>query len=205
MQDLVLLVADKNAQFALSGALHRPQAIGIRSIEFVFLVHPGRDGGTRKSGPEILNLEARRFRHALLVLDLEGSGTECSEAVTLEQQLDKRLTATWQGRAKSIVIEPEADIWLWGSDNAMQQILRWSDSRPIRTWLQGKGFDFTSEGKPKRPKEAFEEVVRECQLPRSSSLYCEITGKLSLSGCTDAAWQRLSGKLREWFPVAEYT
>jgi len=205
MQDLVLLVADKNIQFALSGALHRPKAIGIRSIEFVFLVHPGRDGGTRKSGPEILNLDARRFRHALLVLDLEGSGTECSEAVTLEQQLDERLTATWQGRAKSIVIEPEADIWLWGSDNSMQQILRWSDSRSIRTWLQGKGFDFTSEGKPKRPKEAFEEVVRECQIPRSSSLYSEITGKLSLSGCTDAAWQRLSGKLRVWFPVAEYT
>ena len=50
MQDLVLLVADKNAQFALSGALHRPQAMGIRSIELVFLVHPGRDGGTRKTG-----------------------------------------------------------------------------------------------------------------------------------------------------------
>lgn len=180
MQDLVLLVADKNAQFALSGALHRPQAMGIRSIEFVFLVHPGRDGGTRKTGPEILNLEARRFRHAILVLDLEGSGSEYSDAVALEQQLDKRMTATWQERAKSIVIEPEADVWLWGSDNAMQQVLRWTDSMPIRQWLQEKGFDFTSEGKPKRPKEAFEEVVRKCQLPRSSSLYSEITGKVRL-------------------------
>ncbi len=203
MQDLVLLVADKNAQFALSGALHRPQAMGIRNIEFVFWVHPGRDGGTRKTGPEILNLQARRFRHALLILDLEGSGSACSDAVTLEQQLDKRLTDTWQGRAKSIVIEPEADIWLWGSDNAMQQVLRWTDSVPIRAWLQAKGFDFTAEGKPKRPKEAFEEVVRKCQLPRSSSLYCEITGKLSLSRCTDSAYQRLSAKLKEWFPTPE--
>ena len=100
-------------------------------------------------------------------------------------------TATWQERAKSIVIEPEADIWLWGSDNAMQQVLRWTDSMPIRAWLQEKGFDFTSEGKPKRPKEAFEEVVRKCQLPRSSSLYSEITGKVSLSRCTDSAYQRL--------------
>ena len=203
MQDLVLLVADKNAQFAISGALHRPQAMGIRSIEFVFLVHPGRDGGTRETGPDILKLEASRFRHAIPVLDLEGSGSECSEAVSLEQQLDKRLTATWQGRAKSIVITQESDIWLWGSDNAMQQVLRWTDSMPIRAWLQEKGFEFTSEGKPTRPKEAFEEVVRKCQLPRSSSLYSEITGKLSLSRCTDSAYQRLSAKLKEWFQPPE--
>ena len=156
-----------------------------------------------RPGPEILNLEARRFRHAILVLDLEGSGSECSDAVALEQQLDNRMTATWQERAKSIVIEPEADIWLWGSDNAMQQVLRWTDSMPIRAWLQEKGFDFTSEGKPKRPKEAFEEVVRKCQLPRSSSLYSEITGKVSLSRCTDSAYQRLSAKLKEWFPAPE--
>jgi hypothetical protein len=203
MLDLVLLVADKNAQFALRGALQRPQALGIRSIEFDFLVHPGRDGGTRKTGPEILNLEARRFRHAILVLDLEGSGSECADAVTLEQQLDKRLTATWQGRAKAIVIEPEADIWLWGSDNAIQQVLQWTDPLPIRAWLQEQRFEFTSQGKPIRPKEAFEEVVRKCQLPRSSSLYSEITGRLSLSRCTDAAYQRLSVKLKEWFPATD--
>jgi hypothetical protein len=34
MKDLVLLVADKNAQFVLKGALLRPEALGIRRIEF---------------------------------------------------------------------------------------------------------------------------------------------------------------------------
>ncbi len=63
------MVADKNAQFALKGALARPKALGIRRIEFEFRVHPGRDGGARKSGPEVLALERRRFKHGLLVLD----------------------------------------------------------------------------------------------------------------------------------------
>ena len=72
----MLLVADKNAHFALKGALARPEAMGIRPIEFEFRVHPGRDGGTRKTGPELLALERRRFRHGLLVLDYEGSGTD---------------------------------------------------------------------------------------------------------------------------------
>jgi hypothetical protein len=203
MQDLVLLVADKNAQFALNGALCRPESLGIRKIEFTFLVHPGRDGGARKSGPEMLRLETRRFQHAVLLFDLEGSGAESSDARLLEQQLDSQLAAAWRGRAKAVVIEPEVDIWLWGSDNAMQQVLRWTDPTPLRSWLVQKGFDFTVEGKPKRPKEAFEEVVRKCRLPRSSSLYSEITGKLSLQRCNDPAYRRLSAKLREWFPVPD--
>jgi hypothetical protein len=72
MKDLVLLVADKNAQFALKGALQRPEALGIRRIEFEFRVHPGRDGGARKSGPEVLAMERWRFQNGLLVLDYEG-------------------------------------------------------------------------------------------------------------------------------------
>ena len=95
MKDLMLLVADKNAHFALKGALGRPDALGIRPIEFEFRVHPGWDGGTRRTGPEVLALERRRFRHALLVLDFEGSGTELPNAIALEAQLDCRLTTHW--------------------------------------------------------------------------------------------------------------
>jgi hypothetical protein len=74
MKDLLLLVADKNAHFALNGALARPAALGIKEINFEVRVHVGRDGGARKSGPEMLALERRRFSHALLVLDFEASG-----------------------------------------------------------------------------------------------------------------------------------
>ncbi|MEI7939189.1 MAG: hypothetical protein WCK27_21095, partial [Verrucomicrobiota bacterium] len=125
MKDLVLLVADKNAHFALKGALGRPEALGIRPIEFEFRVHPGRDGGTRRTGPEMLALERRRFKHALLVLDFEGCGTDLPNATELEAQLDGRLSTHWKEAAKSIVIEPELDVWVWGADNAVEAVIEW--------------------------------------------------------------------------------
>ena len=89
MQDLVILVADKNMQFALRGALCRPAAMGIRDISFDFRMHPGRDGGVRTSGPDVLAGEQRRFTHALMVMDHEGCGKPDAPALSLEQELSK--------------------------------------------------------------------------------------------------------------------
>jgi hypothetical protein len=47
MNDLIILVADKNMHFALRGALSRPEALGIRAITLQFLEHSMRDGGGR--------------------------------------------------------------------------------------------------------------------------------------------------------------
>ena len=200
MKDLVLLVAGKNAQFALKGALGRPEALGIRPIEFEFRVHPGRDGGARKSGPEVLALERRRFKHALLVLDFEGCGTDLQNATELEAQLDARLSAHWKGVAKSIVIEPELDVWVWGADNAVETAIEWPAGKSVRDWLREQGFAFEANGKPKRPKEALEAALRLPDLPRSSALYQTIAEKISLRRCGDEAFIRLRKQLIEWFP-----
>ena len=200
MKDLVLLMADKNAQFALKGALGRPEALGIRPIEFEFRVHPGRDGGTRKSGPEVLALERRRFRHALLVLDFEGCGTDLPNACALEEQLDGRLSTHWKEAAKSIVIEPELDVWVWGADNAVEVVIEWPAGKGVREWLREKGFAFEANEKPARPKEALEAALRIPDLPRSSALYQSIAEKISLRRCGDEAFIRLRKQLIEWFP-----
>lgn len=200
MKDLVLLVADKNAQFALKGALGRPDALGIRPIDFEFRVHPGRDGGARKSGPEVLALERRRFKHALLVLDFEGSGTDLPDANALEAQLDVRLSAHWKESAKSIVIEPELDVWVWGADNAVEAAIEWPPGKSVREWLREREFAFEANGKPKRPKEALEAAMRLPDLPRSSALYQAIAEKISLRRCGDEAFIRLRQKLIEWYP-----
>jgi hypothetical protein len=200
MKDLVLLVADKNMHFALKGALERPKAMGIRPIQYEIPVHPGRDGGMRKSGPEILALERRRFTHALAMLDFEGSGTDLANGKELEARLDHRLRSAWNTQAKAIVIEPELDVWMWGSDNAIQQVIRWPSGKIIRQWLREHGFQLTSNGKPERPKEALESLLRELKIPRSSSLYQDIAGKISLAKCKDEAFQRLRRQLVAWFP-----
>lgn len=203
MKDLVLLVADKNAQFALSGALWRPEALGIRPIEFEFRVHPGRDGGARKSGVEVLALERRRFQHALLVFDFEGSGTDLPDAPALEAQLDDRLRARWSGEAKAIVIKPELDVWIWGSDNAVAEAIEWPVGKPLRKWLHEHGFDFEPPEKPTRPKEALEAALQVAGLPRSSALYRRIAEKISLQRCSDRAFIRLRKQLTVWFPKSK--
>lgn len=200
MKDIVFLVADKNAQFAMKGAMERPEALGIRPVEFEFRVHPGRDGGVRKSGPEVLALEYSRFQYGLLLMDYEGSGTDSPDAVALEAELDHRLQVKWQGKAKAIVIEPELDVWVWGSDNAVEEAIEWPTGASIRDWLQGRGFAFDANNKPNRPKEALEAALRLPRQPRSSALYQRIAGKISLRRCKDSAFARLRTQLTAWFP-----
>ncbi len=200
MKDLFILAADKNAEFALKGALGRPEALGIRPIQFEIRTHPGRDGGTRKTGPELLALQQRQFTHSLLVLDFEGSGTEFDNAQMLEKQLNDRLHSRWKDAGKAIVIEPELDVWMWGSDNAIEQTLDWPAGKSIRVWLQEHGFSFEANDKPTRPKEALEAALQIPNLPRSSALYEKIAGKISLRKCTDEAFKRLRAQLVAWFP-----
>ena len=200
MKDLVLLVADKNAQFALKGALGRPKALGIRPIEFEFRVHPGRDGGARKTGPELLALDQRRFKHALLLLDFEGCGTELPNATVLEAQLDGQLCKHWKEAAKSIVIEPELDVWIWGTDNAVKRVIEWPPGSSVRQWLRDEGFAFEGNEKPKRPKEALEAALRIPRMPRSSALYQTIAEKIRMRRCGDEAFIRMRKQLIEWFP-----
>ena len=202
MKDLVVLVADKNMQFALRGALGRPDAMGVRTIDHEFRTHIGRDGGVRTSGVELLLRDRRRFTHALLVFDLEGSGARTDQtAEDLERLLDEQLQAQWGPHAKAIVIAPEVDIWLWGADNALRESLHWPLDGSIRSWLQDKGFVFDAGGKPERQKEALEAMVRIHRQPRSSALYEKITGRISLQRCTDPAFVRLRAALQRWFPV----
>ena len=198
MKDLVALVADKNMQFALDAGLKRHQSLGIRKIDFDILQHPGRDGGVRADGSELLRLQRGSYSHAVMVLDYEGSGAADSRG-DLERQLDGLLERTWGDDAKAIVIEPELESWIWGSDKAIQQILDWPHRVPIRTWLADRKFVVSDQGKPDRPKEAFEAVLRECGKPRSASLYAGVVGRLSIRRCTDPALVRLRNKLKTWF------
>lgn len=200
MKDLFILVADKNAEYALKGALVRHEALGIRPIQFEIRPHVGRDGGARKSGAEVLALQRRQYHHGLLVLDFEGSGTDKPNAISLEKELDTKLANHWDKAAKSIVIEPELDIWVWGSDNAVENAIGWPPGKAVRDWLRDSGFAFDANEKPIRPKEALEAAINIPRQPRSSALYQHIASTISLLHCKDAAFIRLRNQLLAWFP-----
>jgi hypothetical protein len=174
--------------------------LGIRPIEFEIRTHPGRDGGTRKTGPELLATQRRQYHHGLLIFDFEGSGTDLADAVALESQLNGRLGNQWKNAAKAIVIEPELDIWIWGSDNAVESAIEWPPGKGVREWLREQGFELDANQKPVRPKEALEAALRVPALPRSSALYQHVAGRISLARCEDEAFIRLRKQLQIWFP-----
>lgn len=198
-KNLLVLVADKNMEFTLCGALPRITALDRPKIDCTIIQHPGRDAGVRVTGPQLLARSRPVYSHALLVLDYEGSGFH-GTATELERDLDRRLADTWGDQGKAIVIEPEVDVWMWGSDNALAQILGRPGDQSIRNWLRQKGFEFSEHDKPLRPKEALEALVEALQRPRSSSIYQKIAGRVSLDRCIDPAYQRLRQRLAEWFP-----
>jgi hypothetical protein len=200
MRDLALLVADKNMDFAMRGILSRHVPLGIRRVDCRIDVHPHKDGGVRTTGPETLAPLRHQFRHGLLMLDWEGSGADGDDPLELEQQLDKRLKPFWGDRAKAIVLVPEVDVWMWGSDNALRDVVGWTGSEGIRGWLHREGFAFDENDKPIRPKEAMDRLLKKVDKPRSSRLYEQITQKISLQNCADPSFRHLRTVLRDWFP-----
>lgn len=202
MLDLTLVVADKNMQFALKGALGRPEALGIRPIQCQFL-SAGNDGVARTQGPDLLRTQQGISTKGLLILDYEGSGTNKPDARSLEEELNSSLQQCWPDGAKAIVIEPELEMWLWGSDNALQNALEWPLSFGIRNWLEHRipPYTFRNNGKPDRPKEAWEALIPVHRKPRSSSLYEEVASQISLKNCIDPSFVRLRQHLQMWFPM----
>ena len=198
-KDLALLVADKNMDFAMRGILSRPESLGIRRVDYQTFAS-GTDGGVRTAGHATLGLLRNQFHHGLMMFDREGSGAEATDPLELEQQSDDQLRKLWGDRAKAIVLVPEVDVWMWGSDNALSRIVGWTGTEGIRVWLRQQGFEFDGNEKPVRPKEAMECLMKEVRKPRSSRLYEEIIKAISLRNCVDPSFHRLRAVLRAWFP-----
>lgn len=202
MHDLVLLVPDKNSEHVVLGALSRPQALGIRALDFKVVVDEGRDGGVRRRGSQILRVERGQFTHAVMMFDYEGSGAAVSPS-DLEASLDAALAQDWGGNGKAIVIEPEVDVWMWGAETHIREVVGWGFPERIRDWLRAESFAFSSPSKPVRPKEALEAVFRRADVSRSSANYQALAKRLSRTRCEGPAFHRLRDTLTQWFGMGD--
>ena len=198
MTDLGLILADKNMEYAVRGICSRSESLAIRTITIQTKVLPGRDGGTRTTGPDLLRLWHGQILHGIVMLDWDGSGASQNSAIELETDLDTRIAPTWGDRAKAIVIDPELDGWMWGSDNVLKQVL--DCDFPIREWLRERNFEFAENGKPILPKNAMDALMTELRRPRSSATYKKIADRISLNKCVDPAFVRFRATLQRWFP-----
>ena len=76
MEDLVILVADKQMEFAIRGLLGRYRALGIRQITYAIYRHPNSDPGCRLESDSFLRSFHSNFRYALVLFDRDGCGAE---------------------------------------------------------------------------------------------------------------------------------
>lgn len=197
---MVILVADKNMEFAVRGILSRPRALGLRDISFDIFVHPERDPGCLNRGSDFLSSFFRSHRHALILLDYAGCGRETEKPEALEQGIEKVISRLgWEGCA-AIIIAPELENWVWSDSPHVDEIVGWAGRQPsVRQWLGKCGQWPDQSSKPPEPKEALETAMREVRKQRTSAIYYDLATKASLEQCKDRAFMKLKDTLRTWF------
>ncbi len=203
-KDLVVLVADRNIEYAMKGLLSRSEAIDIREITYDIHVHPEHDTGCLLHGCEFLRPFVNGYLHALIIFDHDGCGQEIMIRTDLENDIERQLSGSgWDNRAAAIVIDPELEIWVWSDSPHVESILGWAGRQPdLRTWLGEKGYFAEEQIKPSQPKNAMETALRMVQKPRSSSIFLQLAQNVSVNRCRDQAFLKFKNTLRTWFPLS---
>lgn len=197
-KDLVILVADRDMEQTLLGLLSRPKALGIREVSYDIFAHPGRDPGVFLQGAEFLRPFTDQYDFALVLFDREGCGQEERSPEDLENDLQAHLeSAGWEGRCAVVVLNPELEAWVFSSSTHVAEVIASGDTELYERKVSATPKN--SLGKPERPKELMESLLREKRIPRSSSLYRQLAEKVSLKQCHDRAFNKLRDTLQGWF------
>ena len=202
MKDLIVLVADKQMEFAIRGLLSRPEALSICNIDADVYVHPERDPGCRRDAHNFLRPYHTDYQHGLVLFDQHGCGAEDYVVDELEEEVRSQLSRNgWQNRADCVILIPELEIWVWSDSPHVDISLGWQEQNTtVREWLEQEGFWQVNESKPDYPKEALEIALRKVNRPRSASLFKRLARRVSVNRCTDPAFNRFRDLLQGWFP-----
>lgn len=200
MKDLIVLVADKNMEFAVRGVLQRTASLKTSAISHDIKVHAHRDPGVYKTAHDFLRMFINQYSYALVMLDKEGCG--CGEDSSwIAENIQLRLDSTgWKDRSRVIVLDPELEIWVWSDSPEVARCIGWNNSE-LRDWLLSEDHIRPNALKPRNPKRTFEDALRVKQKPRSSAIYGKLAERVSLERCTDKAFQTLRNTLQCWFPT----
>lgn len=209
MRDCFFLVADKNMEGLLKGFFLRKDfhlSLGCSPFQFdakqdLLVAHGQNDSGLYTRANELLCSYRKTHRHAVVMLDAEWDGSP-GAAVIRERMSHHFEQVGWAtDTACAVVIEPELENWIWQDTPHLCAALGYQGSfDELRSELERQGAWPISEQKPPRPKETLESLLRNARKPRSSSLYQDLAGLVSVRRCTDTAFQILLMSLLRWFP-----
>ena len=202
-KDLIILVADQDMLFGLTGLLSRPVSLGIRAITHDVYPHPYHDPACLLEAHDFLRPFARIYARALVVFDREGCGQEQRTRDELEQIVENHLSRNgWDDHAAAIAIDPELENWVWSNSPQVDLALGWKGRQPsLSEWLVQEGFAQIRYNKPARPKEAMEKALRMSKKSRSSSIFMQLAETVGVEACADPAFNKFRDTLRTWFPI----
>lgn len=200
---LIILTADKDAQFAIQELVHRHADLGIRSIGADVVAHPHHDSGVFKRAHDFLR-PFLKWQHALVVFDHDGSGHEDRPREMLEEAVERRLNANgWEGRSRAVVMHPELESWVWDSSYQVNQMLHWPGGvGGLERWMDEREFAKSGDRKPGRPKDAFLAALAHQRIQRSSGIYRDLAQAYMFTECRDPAFRKFLATLQAWFPVS---
>lgn len=206
MKDLLVYVADADAQAFLRSILARPQALGTRQLSFDIERHPLRDAGMVQSGAELVRMRKGQYQKALLLWDHHGSGRDHrlrpqESAAEIQDKLDR---FTWKDNSSAVVLMPELEEWLWHCQAALAahaglsgaELQAIVDERAAALGIS------VADAQAKQPKELFEHMMRD-RIRRTISPYdFEQIGQRasvkSLRSCD--SFRAVADSLKAWFP-----
>jgi hypothetical protein len=200
-KDLIVLTADPQMQGTIATLLtERRRSLGISDLTFDVRAHPDRDSGCRTASASALSPLRRDYRKAMVIFDFHGSGAHSITVPELESQLE---TAGWSlDDVAVVVIEPELEAWIFGASwRHLEDAVRWSQSEPVREWLESREFLQQGVLKPSDPKAAFEALLSLQRIRRSGDLFVQLAKRVSLARCQDRAFQKFRATLQRWFPA----
>ncbi|NOX37045.1 MAG: hypothetical protein GXO78_05855 [Calditrichaeota bacterium] len=206
MKRLIVLVPDKNTEHTLKGLLSRHQSFNIVPLsyrrDYDIFVHPERDPGVVRTSVNFLRAFQRQYEYAMVFFDFEGSGLEDQFLDAIENNLKSDLERSgWKDRVEVFGFYPELEIWAWVQSNEMARIIGWEDVDRIRLFLKENGYWQEPNNKPHRPKEAFEHLLYEKRIQRSSTIYEEIAQRVSFRNCSDRTFLKFKQTLNRWFSI----
>jgi len=206
MKDLLVFVADADAQAFMRGILEKPRALGIRPISVDIDRHPLKDPGMVQTGPELTGMRKEDYQKVILMFDFHGSGREHRmTSDTLRTQLQARLDSlTWTGNSSVAVLVPELEYWCWYCETAIRRHYQVKEDNLAR-WTSQEATDLgisLDDLKLQQPKELFEYVVKD-RLRRTISPrdFYEIGRLASVKALLKSdSFKSIVTALRGWFP-----
>lgn len=204
-KDLLLYVADADAEAFLKAILEKPKALAIRDISFDIWRHPGKDAGMVQTGAELARRLKGKYQKSLLVWDHHGSGRERRQTPeTVQTDIQRKLDSfTWASNSAIIILIPELEEWLWHCENAL--LAYWKlDKEQLQSLLEERSQKLgitVAKLKTEQPKELFEHIMRDrlrrTISPRDFAAIGKQAGIDNLRQCK--TFCSLVTVLRDWF------